>query len=754
MSEFVTPDNFNRAESDTYFAIVARSGGFEKFEHHRDVVSIDRQTIVRPNRDTLYSSAVFDLHAGPVTVTLPDAGTRFMSLQVIDEDQYAVAVVYGEGTYTFTRDEVGTRYALIAIRILVDPRSPCDVAEVNSLQDEIEVQHAGSGRFEIPQWDSVSQNKVRNALVALSETVRDSRHMFGARGHVEPVRHLIGSAIGWGGNPEQDATYLLRVPPLNDGTTIYRLTLKDVPVDGFWSISVYNAKGYFEPNRHDAYTLNSITSEKNPDGSVTIQFGGYDGRVANCLPIMPGWNYTVRLYRPRPEILNGTWTFPEAEPVTPELQHATDAVVWGTPIVSFDAMRQAYFRDAGAHYNDILYWSKPANWKTQITTPNASTRYVYFNFNTTEGAVILEIPPAAGAGLFGSVLDAWQVPIADIGPQGLDEGRGGRYLLLPPGDETTRIAGTIPVQLATHNGYGLLRAIPQGSSEAAVERALELVRKLRVYPAARIDSPPSVQRLIDMTDQLFDGIVRFDGTFFASLAGMLAEEPVAARDMEMMRQLAMLGVERGRRFAPDFQLRALHAAAARAAYEAYMRAGAEDGSLFWTGRRWRWPSTIGAKTGFTFVTDQGLDVHARGLVYFLACAPPVHLGKATAYLTTFVDRDGRPLDGRHTYRLHVPPGVPATQFWAATVYDVATAAFVRGSPRIEVNSYERGIAANGDGSIDLYFGPRALANKEMNWIYTAPGGTWFTMFRLYGPTLGLFDKDWQLSDLELVEEDR
>src|SRR5580698_4735143 len=166
MSEFVTPDNFNRAESDTYFAIVARSGGFEKFEHHRDVVSIDRQTIVRPNRDTLYSSAVFDLHAGPVTVTLPDAGTRFMSLQVIDEDQYAVAVVYGEGTYTFTRDEVGTRYALIAIRILVDPRSPCDVAEVNSLQDEIEVQHAGSGRFEIPQWDSVSQNKVRNALVA------------------------------------------------------------------------------------------------------------------------------------------------------------------------------------------------------------------------------------------------------------------------------------------------------------------------------------------------------------------------------------------------------------------------------------------------------------------------------------------------------------------------------------------------------------------------------------------------------------
>ena len=130
-------------------------------------------------------------------------------------------MVYGEGTYTFTRDEVGTRYALIAIRILVDPRSPCDVAEVNALQDEIEVQHAGSGRFEIPQWDSVSQNKVRDALVALSETVRDSRHMFGARGtrRAGPAPDRI--AIGWGGNPEQDATYLLHVPPLNDGKTIY-----------------------------------------------------------------------------------------------------------------------------------------------------------------------------------------------------------------------------------------------------------------------------------------------------------------------------------------------------------------------------------------------------------------------------------------------------------------------------------------------------------------------------------------------------
>jgi len=751
MSELVTPDNFNRAESDTYFSVVARSGGFERFDHHREVMPIERQAIVRPNRDTLYSSAVFDLHAGPVTITLPDAGSRFMSMQVIDEDQYAVAVVYGEGTYTFSRDDVGTRYALVAIRILVDPRNPSDVAEVHALQDALQVHHA-SGRFEVPQWDSVSQRKVRNALVALSETVRDSRRMFGDRQHTEPVRHLIGSAIGWGGNPEQDATYLLRVPPLNDGKTIYRLTVKDVPVDGFWSISVYNAKGYFEPNRFDAYTVNSITAAKNPDGSVTVQFGGCDGHAPNCLPIMSGWNYTVRLYRPHPEILNGSWTFPEAEAITPELQRATDVVVWGMPIVSFDAMRQAFFRDAGAHYNDIVFLSKPANWKLQITTPNASSRYVLFFFNTSEGPVILDVPGASGAGLFGSILDAWQVPVADVGPHGEDEGRGGRYVLLPPGDTTTQLAGTIPVRLQTFNGYCVLRAIPQGSTEAAAQRALDLVHKLRVYPAARIDSPPSEQRFIDMSDQLFDGIVRFDATLFASLSNILAEEPILLRDAEVMRQLQTLGIEPGKRFAPDFQMRSVHAAAARTAYEGFMRDAAEDGTLFWNTRRWRWPSTVGAKTGFTFVGDQGLDAKARGLVYFLACAPPVHLGKATAYLTTFVDRDGRALDGGRTYKLNVPRGVPATQFWAATVYDVATAAFVRDSPRIEVNSYERDLATNDDGSIDVYFGPRPPGGKQANWIYTAAGGSWFAMFRLYGPTLGLFDRDWHLTDIAIAEE--
>jgi hypothetical protein len=311
----VTADNFRRAETDRYFAATVKRAGVGKLYHFRAVVPIDKQTVIRSNRDTLYSSGVFDLDAGPVTVTLPDAGKRFMSLMVIDEDQYAHAIVYGAGRYTYARERIGTRYVMLLCRTLVDPNDPRDVAQVHKLQGAIKVEQKSPGKFEVPNWDPVSQKKVRDALLVLATTVPDTRRMFGARDEVDPVRHLIGTALAWGGNPEKDAFYLNVTPGKNDGKTVYRLTVKDVPVDGFWSISVYNAKGYFEPNKENAYTLNNLTAKKEADGSVVIQFGGCDGKTPNCLPIMPGWNYMVRLYRPRAEILNGKWAFPQAQPV-------------------------------------------------------------------------------------------------------------------------------------------------------------------------------------------------------------------------------------------------------------------------------------------------------------------------------------------------------------------------------------------------------------------------------------------------------
>ena len=313
----VTVDNYDRAQSDTYFGQTVKAGAFGKFVHGRELAPIDRRLIIRPNRDTLYSLAVFDFDAGPVTVTLPDPGKRYMVMQVVNEDQYTPAVFYGAGRHTLTKEGIGTRYGIVVVRMLVDPANPQDIQQIHALQDSLTASQQSPGTFEIPNWDQASLKKVHAALLQLGETISDTRRMFGAaENQVDPVRHLVGTALVWGGLPEKDALYLPVTPAQNDGATVYKLTVKDVPVDGFWSITVYNAEGYLEPNQYNAYAVNNITAKKGTDGSVAIQFGGCDGEVPNCLPIMKGWNYTVRLFRPRPEILDGSWTFPAARPVS------------------------------------------------------------------------------------------------------------------------------------------------------------------------------------------------------------------------------------------------------------------------------------------------------------------------------------------------------------------------------------------------------------------------------------------------------
>jgi para-nitrobenzyl esterase len=310
----VTLDNFARAETDMYFARTVESNRIGRLVHSREMADVANQTIVRMNRDTIYSSGVFDLDASPVTITLPDTGKRFMSMQIVNEDHYTLAVVYGPGTFTYTRDQAGTRYLFTIIRTLANPADTADMKLAHAAQDGISVAQEKKGIFRIPHWDTDSQDKVRDALNALAPLGR-SGERFGTKGQVDPLAHLVATAAGWGGNPSYAAVYEIAFPKQNDGKTAHRLTVKDVPVDGFWSISVYNAKGFFEKNPQGAYSLNNLTAKPEADGSYVVQFGGGKGRAANCLPIVKGWNYAVRLYRPRKEILEGKWTFPEARPV-------------------------------------------------------------------------------------------------------------------------------------------------------------------------------------------------------------------------------------------------------------------------------------------------------------------------------------------------------------------------------------------------------------------------------------------------------
>lgn len=312
----VTVDNFNKAETDHYFARFVKEGAFGKFNHERGLAPIDKQTVIRLNRDTLYSFAVFDLDAAPVTIRMPDSGKRYMALQVINGDHYATDVFYAPGSFTLTKEKVGTRFFAAAVRTFVDPNDQADVAAVHALQDAIKVEQASAGKYESPAWDQASLKAVREALLNLAAANGgiDSARMFGTKSETDPVQHLIGTAAGWGGNPRTAALYAGETPKNNDGKAVYRLTIKDVPVDGFWSVSVYNKEGYFEKNDRNAYTVNNVTAKRDADGSVTIQFGGSAEGAPNVIPITPGWNYVLRMYRPRKELLDGSW-----KPPTPQL---------------------------------------------------------------------------------------------------------------------------------------------------------------------------------------------------------------------------------------------------------------------------------------------------------------------------------------------------------------------------------------------------------------------------------------------------
>lgn len=306
--------NYIRAESDMQFkGYAAKAGGIGKLVNSREVYSVEHQTTIRGNRDTLYSFGVFDL-TDPVTILKPDSPDRFQSLLVISQDHYTPVLKNGAGEVTLSIDTVGTKYAMVLFRTFADPNSPEDMKKAHALQDAIQVKQASPGKLEIPDWDEVSLVETRKQLNGLAMKGKSFPNAFGRKGEVDPIQHLMGSAFGWGGNPQEGAMYFNTTPELNDGKTPYTLTMpKDVPVEAFWSVTVYNKEGFFSPNDLNAYSFNSVTAKREQDGSVIIHFGG-DPKSNNYLPITEGWNYIIRCYLPGWQIIEGNWTPPTPQP--------------------------------------------------------------------------------------------------------------------------------------------------------------------------------------------------------------------------------------------------------------------------------------------------------------------------------------------------------------------------------------------------------------------------------------------------------
>jgi hypothetical protein len=314
-TEPVTVENFVRAESDHMFHqnMKMMDSKIGTLNHLREPTSPDNQPVIRMNVDTLYSATILDL-SSPITVTLADIGGRYQSMHVVNQDHYML-VEDSPGTYELTEDSVGTRFASVTFRTFADPNDPEDLEAAHAAQDSIELVGGGKGPLETPDWDQDNLATARKALSDLAVLGFDASYAFGSLEETRPIDHLVGAASGWGGLPRAAASYTLGSVKDNDGKTPYVLNVRDVPVDAFWSVTVYNAEGYLEANDRNIYSYNDVTAEANPDGSYTLHFGSCDDGRVNCIPITPGWNYATRMYAPREEILSGEWTFPDPKPI-------------------------------------------------------------------------------------------------------------------------------------------------------------------------------------------------------------------------------------------------------------------------------------------------------------------------------------------------------------------------------------------------------------------------------------------------------
>lgn len=429
-------------------------------------------------------------------------------------------------------------------------------------------------------------------------------------------------------------------------------------------------------------------------------------------------------------------------------RRAVEAVIWGMPAVNFDRMLQAAIAN-GAKANQVVYWSRPVNAQNQTLTPNPDTIYLNPFYDTRSGPVVLEIPPADGGGVIvGSVDNAWQNALEDVGPAGADKGQGGKYLITPPGYKEPPPAGYIVLPSDTYQGFVILRSNFKSRSDADIKAAVAYGKRIKIYP---LGANPESTVYVDVYDKPFDATIPYDWRFFESLNRFIQVEPWLARDKAMIDILKSIGIEKGKPFNPDEKTKAILAQSAREARaEIDMGYGALLVPPFVEGTQWALPAAKDLVQGMAsgFADANSYPLTTRAVVFAMGYFSAKHLGTGQYYLMSFKDHAGRQLDGAETYRLRVPANAPVEQYWSVTAYDRETHALIRNMSRASRASNAAELQKNADGSVDIYFGPKAPPGNESNWVPTDPQRGFELLFRVYGPRKVFFDKKWVLPDVE------
>lgn len=434
-------------------------------------------------------------------------------------------------------------------------------------------------------------------------------------------------------------------------------------------------------------------------------------------------------------------------------QRAFEAVLWNMPAVAIYSFRRAAFENLGLKDNDIIAYSKPATAHLEAITANSTTPYITAFTDLQKGPVVLEVPASGADGsLYGQIVDAWQFTIADVGPAGLDKGKGGKFLLTPPGYSDAIPAGYIHVPSPNFRVAFAFRSVQAPGK--TTEDAYHYSKRLRMYYLSEAQNPPK-QRFVDPGTNRYPTLPYYDERHFDDLHAVASIEPVREQDKVMMGMLAFLGIERGKPFTPDEKTKKAMRQAAIDAwfYMQYWYDNFPKEKLYWADRHYASLLQTDNNKKFTFIYEDRIDLINRAAEYFWCTYMPKVLSDqpATQYLMSLADSEGKLLEAGQLYKLTIPAKMPVKQFWALTVYNRDTMSFIYSdSGRTTLSSYDLdGMTKNADGSVTLYVGPKAPAGLESNWIPTS-GKRPLPAMRFYGPTDELNHKSFKLADFERV----
>ncbi len=396
-------------------------------------------------------------------------------------------------------------------------------------------------------------------------------------------------------------------------------------------------------------------------------------------------------------------------------RRAVEAVIWGMPAVNYDLMLQEMLTKTAGKVNQVIYWGAPLDWRNQTLTPNPDTLYLMAFLNTKDvGPIVIDVPPASADGsLNANIVNIWQQPLEDAGLLGVDKGKGVKLLMLPPGYSDKIPDGYVALQPGTFGSYALFRSNLASHSDADVAKSLAYGKRVKIYPLSQASNP---QRTVftDVKDVIFNSTIRYDQGFFEGLNRIVQSEPWLERDRAMIDQLKSLGIEKGKPFAPTDKTKEGLDAGIR---EAQMLLEAKyDAGLppYFDGTHWTFPAPpeLIQAAGAGFAEPNSYPVDSRGLAYSYAYIGIKRLGAGQFYLIAIKDKDGESFDGGKTYRLTVPPNAPVEQYWSTTAYDRQTHALIKNVDRASRASNSTEVQKNADGSVDLYFGPKAPEGKS------------------------------------------